>query len=78
MSIDGYDPDAILADPNAHPIHRMYAKINIRIRDHGERWSKCTNCGNPYQLTEGWSNETVCSKACADDYTNYLNNLPLL
>lgn len=30
MSTD-YDPDAILADPTAHPIHKMYAEINIGV-----------------------------------------------
>lgn len=59
-----YDPDAILADPESHPIHRMYAEINIGIRDRGERWSKCANCGQPYQLTEEWSSDTICSDLC--------------
>jgi hypothetical protein len=67
-----YDPDAILADPNAHPIHKMYAQINIGIRDRGERWGKCPNCGQPYQITEAWSNETVCSQICATEFTDDL------
>ncbi len=28
-----YDPDAILADPAAHPVHKRYAAINVGIRD---------------------------------------------
>lgn len=70
--MSGYDPDAILADPDAHPIHLMYAMINIGIRDRGERWAKCANCGEPYQLTEEWSGDTVCSERCGREYTNYL------
>ena len=72
--LDGdYDPEAILADPEAHPLHKVYAMINIGIRDRGERWSKCANCGNPYQLTEKWSSETVCDEGCAAAYLAYLN-----
>jgi hypothetical protein len=66
-----YDPDAILADPESHPLHKVYAEINIGIRDRGERWSKCANCGDPYPLVAG-SNETVCSDSCADEYSKYL------
>jgi hypothetical protein len=68
-----YDPDAILADPNAHPIHKAYAAINVGIRDRGEHWSKCANCGNPYQLTEEWSASEICSELCEQEYTRYLN-----
>jgi hypothetical protein len=68
----GYDPDAILADPNAHPIHKMYAEINIGIRDRGENWSKCPNCGQPYQITPEWDDLTVCSERCANEYTSYV------
>jgi hypothetical protein len=67
-----YDPDAILADLNSHPLHVMYAKINIGIRDRGERWAKCANCSSPYQLTEAWSDATVCSGPCFDDYRAYV------
>ena len=70
---DAYDPDAILADPDAHPMHKHYAEINIGIRDRGERWVKCANCGRPYQLTEQWSNGTVCSARCDDELVSYLN-----
>lgn len=69
-----YDPDAILADPLAHPLHKMYAAINIGIRDRGEQWAKCPNCGDPYQITEEWTNETVCSQNCYDEFLAYLNN----
>lgn len=71
---DTYDPDAILADPNAHPIHKAYAEINVGIRDRGEHWSKCANCGNPYQLTEEWSTSEICSELCELDYLRYLND----
>lgn len=67
-----YNPDAILADPNSHPIHKRYAAINIGIRDRGESWSKCANCGEPYQLTAEWSADGICSQACHDDYVAYL------
>ena len=67
-----YDPDAILADPFAHPKHKAIAAINIRVRDHGEHWSKCANCGDPYQLTDEWDNDTVCGQDCAADFTSYL------
>ena len=68
MTTSPYDPDAILADPTSHPIHRMYAEINIRVRDLGEVWAKCANCGEPYQQTREWSNLTVCSAICADEF----------
>lgn len=71
---DDYDPDAILADPLAHPKHKAIAAINIRVRDHGEHWSKCANCGYPYQLTDEWGDSTVCSQECFNDYLAYLNN----
>jgi hypothetical protein len=61
--LEPYDPDAILADPGAHPVHVMYALINIGIRDRGEAWAKCAFCGEPYMLTEEWSDATVCSPA---------------
>ena len=63
-----YDPDAILADPNSHPKHVAYAEINIGIRDRGERWAKCANCGDPYQLTEAWSDSTTCSDECDAEF----------
>lgn len=68
MNSQPYDPDAILADPLAHPIHRMYAAINIGIRDRSERWVKCANCGMPYQLTGDWYSDTVCSDACDREF----------
>lgn len=74
-STNTYDPDAILADPDAPEIHKVYARINIGIRDRGEKWSKCAHCGNPYQLTEAWSTEQICSDECKDMYVSYLNNL---
>lgn len=40
-----------LANPESHPIHRRYAEINVGIRDRGERWAKCPNCGDPYRIT---------------------------
>lgn len=67
-----YNPDAILADPEAHPIHKDYARINIGIRDRGERWAKCPNCGSPYQITEEWTDGTFCSAACGDAFDDYL------
>lgn len=69
-----YDPDAILADPHAPPVHKAYALINIGIRDRGERWSKCANCGDPYQLTEEWDAHEICSEACATAYAAYLES----
>lgn len=66
-----YDPEAILADPNSHPIHRMYAQINIDVRDNGTPWSKCANCGQPYVITE-MTGSTICSDKCEREYTAYL------
>jgi hypothetical protein len=67
-----YDPDAILADPNAHPIHRRYAEVNIGIRDRGEQWAKCANCSELYQITDQWGDGTVCSPECYQDFRAYL------
>ena len=63
-----YDPDAILADPESHPIHRRYAEINVGIRDRGERWAKCPNCGDPYRITPEWTDEMACSQRCGDEF----------
>lgn len=73
-----YDPDAILADPSAPVVHKIYAAINIGIRDRGERWSKCANCGEPYQLNEEWKDETVCSQSCFQSYLSYVQNPEML
>lgn len=73
VTTPGYNPDAILADPNAHPIHKMYAEINIGVRDRGERWSKCFNCGVPYQLTPEWDDANVCSTSCEDGMLTFLD-----
>lgn len=70
MSNDPYDPDAIAADPTAHPKHRAYALINIGVRDRGEVWSKCANCGHPYMHTEQWSHFTVCSEQCFREFAD--------
>ena len=70
-----YNPESILADPNAPLIHKVYAEINIGIRDRGERWAKCANCGCPYQLTENWGDGTVCSEYCGQEFDNYLYEL---
>lgn len=64
MPLD-YDPDAILADPAAHPLHKEYARINIGIRDRGEQWAKCLNCGSPYRITPAWHDRYACSEPCA-------------
>lgn len=78
---DLYNPDEILDDPDAHPVHKMYAAINIGIRDRGERWGKCPNCGRPYQIVTAqeatplmpeWTSETVCSVFCGNEYARYL------
>jgi hypothetical protein len=67
-----YDPEAVLADPFAPAIHKMYAEINIGVRDRGERWAKCSNCGEPYQITPEWPNETFDSSRCEEEYRHYL------
>jgi hypothetical protein len=69
-----YDPEAILADPEAHPVHKMYAEINIGIRDRGERWSKCMNCGTPYRFTSIWDNPVACSQTCLTEYVAYVSD----
>lgn len=62
---ENYDPDAIMADPDAHPIHKAYAAINIDARDNGTRWCKCANCGLPYR---SYGSDTVCSDQCAKEF----------
>ncbi len=64
-----YDPDAILADPDSHPKHKAYAAINVGIRDRGEFWEKCANCGEPYMHTPEWYQDTVCSPGCEQAFT---------
>ena len=67
-----YDPDAILTNPNSHPKHIAYALANIGIRDRGEHWSKCANCGELYQLTPIWGDTTVCSDECYKEFVAYI------
>lgn len=67
MSEETYDPDAILRDPTSHPIHRMYAAINIDARDNGTRWAKCPNCGDPFRVTAE-TGDTVCSDRCDREF----------
>jgi hypothetical protein len=74
MDPDFSCPEMVLMDPNAHPVHIDIALINLGVRDRGERWAKCANCGRPYQLTPAWSSETVCSDGCTEAYIAYLNN----
>lgn len=80
---DTYDPDKILADPESHPAHRIYAKINKGIQDNGEQWAKCANCGSPYQTVGAIADEseratgyrsgnTLCSEICEQAYRTYL------
>ena len=64
----GYDPDAILANPDAHPVHKRYAAINIGVRDRWEQWAKCLDCGEPFQSTEAWPSTLFCSAACETAY----------
>ena len=66
-----YDPEAILNDPSAPLIHKMYALINIDVRDNGTHWSKCANCGDPYVVESGGS-LTVCDDDCAREFEAYL------
>lgn len=73
--MSGYDPDAILADPNAHPVHKRYAEINVGIRDRGERWAKCLDCGDPYQITDEWQDGTFCSEGCGAATDDYMRSL---
>ena len=73
--MSGYDPDAILADPNAHPVHKLYAEINVGIRDRGEQWAKCLNCGDPYQITEQWQDGTFCCDGCGAETDDYMRSL---
>lgn len=49
--------------PDMHPLHAAYAEVNRRVAA-GEHWTKCANCGSPYQMTAQWSNGTVCSSDC--------------
>ena len=71
-----YDQEAILADQNAHPIHKHYARINIGVRDRGEKWSKCHNCGDPYRSEQNEYNmkyiSMCCSRGCMREFTDDL------
>ena len=73
--MNSYDPDAILADPNTHPVHKRYAEINVGIRDRGEQWAKCLNCGDPYQITEQWQDGTFCCDECGAETDDYMRSL---
>ena len=71
-----YNPEAILADQDSHPVHIAYAQINIGIRDRGEQWSKCHNCGDPYRSEQNEYNmeyiSMCCSRGCMREFTDDL------
>lgn len=69
--MSNYNPEEILNDPNSHPTHKAYAEINIGIRDRGEQWAKCLNCGFPYQLAQD-TNSYFCTFSCESEYADYL------
>lgn len=73
MTDQKYDPEAILADSDSHFKHKETAAINIRVRDHGEQWQRCANCGQAYPLEEEWQDITVCSRICWQAYLRYIN-----
>ena len=64
-----YDPDEILNDPFAHPLHKQYAAINVGIRDRGEHWRKCLNCGDPFQFCGG-GGAMFCSDSCENEFSD--------
>lgn len=36
--------------------------------DSAERWAKCLNCGEPYQVTTAWTSVLFCGSVCEADY----------
>ena len=48
----------------------MYAAVNIGIRDRGEAWMKCANCGRLARMDvpEFEGDGTVCSPRCFDEF----------
>lgn len=59
--------EPILADPDP-----IYAAIDIGIRERGERWSTCANCGHPYQLTWLRTSIDTCCTDCEIAYIDHL------
>lgn len=53
--------------------HLAYQEINRQVAA-GRQWVKCADCGNPYPITEAWSDSTVCSDTCWINYSNYLES----
>lgn len=62
--------DATTGQPSTimHPEHALIAAINADIAQNGTSWTKCANCGQPYQLTEQWVSGTVCSEQCDREF----------
>lgn len=52
-----------------HPVHLAYALIN---EDVNTPWNKCLDCGQPYVIGEGHSNNTFCSPECEAETRAYL------
>ena len=56
------------------PLHMAYALANAETLAGTAFWSKCPNCGNPYNGAQEGANDTTCSRACWDVYLAYVTN----
>ena len=60
--------NALLSRPYQLALDKRYAAINIGVRDRGEQWAGCLDCGEPFQSTEAWPYTLFCSAACETAY----------
>lgn len=64
------DPRTGVESDVVFPEHVFYAGINADIKENGNHYAKCANCGTVYQLTPEWSEGTVCSTSCGREFSN--------
>ena len=62
--MSSYDPDAILADPNAHPVHKRYADISLL------EWFF-----RPGLTHAEAAAAAVCSEGCGAETDDYMRSL---
>lgn len=68
-----YDPVETVMSTGSWPEHFAVALVNIRQAAHrDEAWGKCPNCG---LISSVAGAQTVCSEACFNSYSRYINSV---
>jgi len=62
------------AGDDRYLIHIATALVNEEAVA-GIPWTKCMNCGSPFKIVLPWTDATLCSEACRQEYLNYLDTM---